>query len=412
MSNKPQHKTVKELLINAAKNLRHEFEEIKSNNPHYGERGEEAENIVKDFLNSHLPKRFHADTGFVIDHDDNQSDQTDVIVYDADNSPIYRTGSKSLIVTSDNVAAAIEVKTNLNKKELEDSARKIASVKRLKRSPITDVDQPVTFSPLINTKSYGVVFAYESETSLETLAENLKEINRKYPSDQWIDLIVVLDKGVVGYTIQMPFDQDFPGWLGGPMDDEFPPPPYYIHLVKAELGELTLNKFFVNLIAHLTFYRKRAIVDFNNVLGAESKQVMTLNAYQYNLARELKDVTDDHRKENFTMPLRYNIFRVENGESKEFMGQVCRKPWQDGAILTYSGHIHPELIFKPFFQKSKTSASYMQAIKGEKLWVTSVMPLTEEDFSEVCEKIQGDIKAIKDKDEDRGITGLPQKPSK
>lgn len=99
------------------------------------------------------------------------------------------------------MAAAIEVKSSLSKEELEDAAKKIASVKKLVKTPITNTDQPVTFSTLITTKTLGVVFAYDSKTSLETLAENLRDINKKYSSDEWTDIVVVLDKGVIGYTI-------------------------------------------------------------------------------------------------------------------------------------------------------------------------------------------------------------------
>ena len=391
---KDEKKTkIKDLITQAGKHLRDEFEEIKKNDPHYGQRGAETEDVLKDFLNKHLPKRFAADTGIVIDHEDNISSQTDVIVYDSDNSPVYRAGSKLMILPSDNVASVIEVKSNLTKAELEDATKKISSVKKLKRSPITDVDQPVTFSPLIMTKPYGIVFAYESKTSLEALAENLKEINSKYPSTEWIDMVVVLDKGVLGYTVQSPFEEGFPGWLGGAADDEFPPPPMYVHLVKEEVGELSLNRFFVSLMSHLTFYRKRSAVNIDSFLGTEPKQVMTLNAYQYNLQRQLVEVTDDHKKGKFTMPLRFNLYKADD---KKYLGQVSRKPWQDGAIVVYSGYIPPEPIFQVFFSHARTNAVIMPGMRksNDRLWMSSVIPLSEEDFIKLCEALGTNIRSI------------------
>jgi hypothetical protein len=212
---------IQELISQAGKRLRAEFENIKNSNPHFAERGAEAEIILSDFLNQHLPKRFAAGSGLVVDSKNSISSQTDVIIYDAENSPIYRKGDRVLILPNDNVSAVIEVKSNLSKQELEDAASKIASVKRLEKSPITDIDQPVTFSPLITTKTLGIVFAYESSTSLETLAENLRDINRDVPSDQWIDLVVILDKGVIGYLVQLPFSQELPGWFGGAASKDF-----------------------------------------------------------------------------------------------------------------------------------------------------------------------------------------------
>ena len=123
MATKDKNKD-KDLMTEAGKQLRQEFENIKKTNPHYAERGAETEDLLKDFLNRVLPKRFSADTGLVIDLEDNISSQTDVIIYDSYNSPIYRTGSRLLILPSDNVASVIEVKSNLNKAELEDAAQK------------------------------------------------------------------------------------------------------------------------------------------------------------------------------------------------------------------------------------------------------------------------------------------------
>lgn len=398
---------IKDLMIEAGKQLRQEFENIKKTNPHYAVRGAETEDILKDFLNKLLPKRFSADTGLVIDLEDNISSQTDVIIYDSLNSPIYRTGSRLLILPADNVASVIEIKSSLNKTELSDAAKKIASVKCLKKTPLTDVDQPVTFSPLVTTKTYGIVFAYESKTSLEALAENLKEINKIYPSEQWIDLVVVLDKGVIGYTVQSPFEQGFPAWFGGATDNQFAPPPYYIHLVKADLGDLTLNKFFVSLISHLTFYRKRVSFSFDSLLGADPKNVMTLNAYQYNLERKLVDVTDDHKASNFSMPLRFNLF---NKQDKKYLGQIVRKGWQDGAIVTYSGFINPQIIFGLFISSNQKNALFVPGMKkNDRFWMSSVLNLTEKDFIDICSNIQNKIKGIisqRDADDNNPLTAI------
>ena len=119
---------LKDLLIEAGKNLRREFEEIKKDVPHSGESGAEVEGILKKFLKDRLPRRFDVEKGFVVGTDGTVSSQTDLIIFDAFNCPIYRKGPNSLIVPRDNVAAIIEVKSKINKAELEDAAQKIASV--------------------------------------------------------------------------------------------------------------------------------------------------------------------------------------------------------------------------------------------------------------------------------------------
>jgi len=219
--------SLKDLIREAGRQLRQDFDEIWSSNPHAGESGGEAEDILKKFLKQRLPRRFDIETGFIVGNDGTVSRQTDLIIFDALNSPVYRKGSRSHILPRDNVAAVIEVKSKPNKDELKDAAKKISSVKQIKPTPISTSDQPVTFSDFIMTHTLGCVFAFDSYTSLETLAENLREINSEYESDNWIDLVVVLDKGLIGYTAQVPFGGKFMRW-GGTTGEQFVIPPYYI----------------------------------------------------------------------------------------------------------------------------------------------------------------------------------------
>jgi len=382
---------IKELISQAGRHLRQEFEDIKKTNPHLAERGAEVEEVLERFLNDHLPKRFSAGSGLVIDNKNDISLQTDVLIYDALNSPVYRKGTRILILPSDNVAAAIEVKSCLTKDELGDAAKKIASVKKLTKTPITNADQPVTFSTLITTKTLGVVFAYDSKTTLETLAENLREINKSYPSDQWIDVVVVLDKGAIGYTIQNPFDQKFLGWFGGAHSAEFPVLPIYIHLIKEDLGELTLNRFFVNLMAHLTFYRKRSSVVFESVMGQQTFQCMTLQGYQYNLKRDLVPVEKAHENNNLLPSLeKFNLYSTKDGT---FVGQIAWMPWQDGGALSYSGRFGPpHLFFRPYFNALKIKDGLViPGIKDNNLWLSSVIPLSKDQFFKISESIKGEV---------------------
>src|SRR4051794_24163246 len=123
--------TIASLFAEAAKRLRTEFEFIRATNPHPGEKGGEAEAVLRRFLNDHLPHRFRATSGIVIDTENSLSKQTDVIVYDALSSPVYRASETTQIVPAQATAAVIEVKSSLSKEELTDAYAKIASVKSL-----------------------------------------------------------------------------------------------------------------------------------------------------------------------------------------------------------------------------------------------------------------------------------------
>lgn len=315
---------IQELFIEAGRTLRREFDDIKATNPHFGESGAEAEIILRDFLNNHLPKRFAAETGIVIDEKNQISMQSDILVYDADNSPVYRKGGRVMILPSDNVASVIEVKSRLNKKELGDAAKKIASVKGLKKSLVNDMDQPVTMSHLLTTQSLGIVFAYESSTSLETLSKNLAEINSSYPSSQWIDMVVILDKGVIYYAVKTPFSTNLSSW-GGTDNGEFDIPPFYVEMGLSQLGELSLNKFFGTLMTHLMFYRKRSYVNLDNIMGQPNFDFMVVQGYQFNLHRQLVNASQDHLSGNFKGPkVLFNIFLSND---HKLVGQIGYLPF-------------------------------------------------------------------------------------
>ena len=330
-----QELTPRELLEAAARQLREEFAEIRAANPHAGESGAEAELILGTFLRDRLPRRFDVQSGVVVGASGAVSRQTDLIVFDALNSPVYRKGPRVHIVPRDSVAAIVEVKSNLNKAELRDAAIKIASVKKMRPSPITNVDQPVTFSNMIIANTLGCVFAYGSRTSLSTLAKNLREINEKHDSSEWIDCVVVLGKGILFYAVQFPMGGNKFGWFGGPTQGDFLIPPFYVHLAMNEDEDLALNQFFVKLMTHLTFFRRRTTVDFEGVLGSADRQAMTMQGYQYDLQRRLVPAEKSHRAESFENPkVRFNLY---SRQDRLLVGQVCLLPWQDGAVITCRG---------------------------------------------------------------------------
>jgi hypothetical protein len=299
-----------------------------------------------------------------------------------------------MILPSDNVAAAIEVKSSLSKDELKDAAKKISSIKKLLKTPITNIDQPVTFSTLITTKTLGIVFAYDSKTSLETLADNLREINKEIPYEEWIDIVAVLDKGVIGYVIQNPFEQKFAGYFAGAASSDFPIFPIYLHLVKDDLGKLTLNRFLVNLMAHLTFYRQRSSVITESVMGNQDFKCMTIQGYQFNLKRELVPVEESHFQGNLLPSMvKFNLYSIKNGE---FIGQIIWMPWQDGGAIIYSGRLGPPIaFFNPYFKAVKSQEMIMPGMKNNNLWLSSVIPLSKEKFIEISESLK-DEESLKD----------------
>jgi hypothetical protein len=328
--------TVAQLFNDAAKKLRAEFEFIRTTNPHPGEKGNEAENVVRDFLNHHLPQRFRATSGIIIDTANSLSPQTDVIIYDALTSPVYRYSEEMLMLPLDTVAAVIEVKSRLNKKEIEDGYEKIAVCKRLKKTPVSGGDQQATGSDLKSVATYGVIFGFSSDTSLATLAQHAERLNGQYEPSAWPDLIVLLDSGTISYGVQFPGASSM-GHMMPPADDNFAVPPMNIYLMLREDGDFTLNRFFILLLAHLTFFPRRiGTPPFDQILEGATQTGTTLRAYQYTQDRQLTPVPDElYRDRNNLVPLTISI-TDDTGKSR---GALRYFPWIDGAVVAWSGNI-------------------------------------------------------------------------
>lgn len=230
----------------ASKKLRQEFETLVSL-PHMGEKGKEAENILKKFLEGHLPKRFGICSGFILDRDDNVSRQTDVIVYDSNNCPVLETFEDNLIIPHDNTAAIIEVKSNLTYKDIIDAADKIAHVKSLIKSKVS-----LPLSGPWNISTIGILFAFKSTLSLETISKHYHSAIAEHGLGKHIDYIFVLDEGMCSISAHFPGEPGFSPVLM--LSPDFAIPGTVLIAAGTKLKEKTLDSFLRFLLAHLQFY--------------------------------------------------------------------------------------------------------------------------------------------------------------
>jgi len=327
--------TIAGLISKAAKKLRDDFEHVRDTISHSGEKGGETEDKVREFLNGHLPKRFHATKGFVIDVDNQMSDHQDVIIYDEQSSPVYKYDGANQIVSADAVAAIMEVKAVLNKGHLAEAFAKIEEVKRLRKRPISGMDQKATESTLTTTGTLGIILGFGSDISLTKLAEHCVELNEKYETAHRPDMIVLLDVGVINYTVQFVGTRNM-GDLAVAADDEFVIPPCYIFLVAREDGAFSLNRLFTHLLSHLALYPRRpSIPPFSVLLEGTSSIVHGLGTYQYNTERRLVR----YEQPSMTPGKQNPIIRIRDKVSKEELASMTYIPWQDGGVIRKKGKI-------------------------------------------------------------------------
>jgi len=122
-----------------------------------------------------------------------------------------------------------------------------------------------------------------------------------------------------------------------PAHDEFAVPPMSIHLMLREDGDFTLNRFFILLLAHLTFFPRRiGTPPFDQILEGATNTGTTLRAYQYTRDRKLTAVPDALYKDRANLiPLTITI-TDDKGAPR---GVIRYFPWIDGAVLAWIGEI-------------------------------------------------------------------------
>ncbi len=349
-------------------------------NPHPGEKGSELEDVLRQFLNQHLPQRFRSASGVLIDAANNRSKQTDVIVYDALSSPIYRASERLQILPAHTAAAVIEVKSSLNSATLRDGYEKIRSCKQLKYEPMRSMDRSATTTNLDLTRPLGVIFAFSSELSLETTGIKMGELNGEFHSDHWPDLVVVLDRGFVNYGMGPPGLSAPINWVGARAPAEVGgryPPPFYVRVLVQETGDATLSHFFLMILAQLTFFPLRAgLPDFDLILGRGLGQSMVLDAYQFDLNNGLQAVPRE--LQGVPRPPEATIEVTDPAGAK--IGILEYGQWlEDAGFVWWHGRIPLAIILKAVLGDVDRVSTY-QDMGRPGVEHSSLLPITSHEF--------------------------------
>ncbi|WP_175747696.1 DUF6602 domain-containing protein [Burkholderia ambifaria] len=88
-----------------------------------------TEEILRDFLRTHLPKVVSVEQGFIIRKNGELSRQCDIIIYDCMfYAPFYRIND-AIVVPEESVLAIVEVKTSITKKSFHEIIEYFADFK-------------------------------------------------------------------------------------------------------------------------------------------------------------------------------------------------------------------------------------------------------------------------------------------
>ncbi len=185
-------------LTNLSDRLRLQFEQARTM-AHGPTHGDKVESALRDFLRRHLPARFGVGTGHVVDFQCRQSQQNDVILYDALHCPrLYgEEVDRPDCYPVDGVLGVIQVTDqSLGKKKLADDMGKIESLREL----FPTLEMPQHYA---DARPFGIVFAARSNLKLETLAavvdRRRNELCSMTVPHHSVNAVVVLGKGIVCY---------------------------------------------------------------------------------------------------------------------------------------------------------------------------------------------------------------------
>ncbi|AAQ60496.1 DUF6602 domain-containing protein [Chromobacterium violaceum] len=163
-------------------------------------KGHLNEIAVANWIRPLLPGSVGVTTGEVIDSEGGRSRQVDVLLYDIATTSRFLSRGDADVLPIESVYGAIEVKTYLNKAEIENAFENMKAIKALKK---------IAYHPnFVSTTKYlygresmywpqqFFVFAYESD-GLDTVLGHVERLNNTQPIDQRIDLVCILDKGLI-----------------------------------------------------------------------------------------------------------------------------------------------------------------------------------------------------------------------
>lgn len=219
-----------------AKKMTTDFHNVTNHINHMGLRGTSREDILRNYIKDLLPKKFTVGSGIIIDANGTQSKQQDFYIYDAFQSPVILQYESYAIIPIESVYASVEIKSTLNSDTLKQSVENIKSVKSLE---LQIQKNELSISTRHNIV-FGVIFAYSSSISIETIAGNLMEYCKNLSYNQQPNIICILDQGVVLRVSK----------LGGG-NVELDPGENNTYAIIKEREEINLYIFYLLLLQHL-----------------------------------------------------------------------------------------------------------------------------------------------------------------
>lgn len=183
-------KILKDIFDNVEKSL---YSDMSIRIEHNLEDGKYREYLVKKVLDKIVPSKYSITNGFIIDSDNNISQEMDVIIYDKNYVPPFFDETYT-VVPIEAVIAVIQVKTTLNKKTLSDSITNLNSINRLKSKTggkIISANEIKLLKEKRYIAPYKIIVTYKTDyAESHDYKKNMKDIDMLYIVEEKKPLII------------------------------------------------------------------------------------------------------------------------------------------------------------------------------------------------------------------------------
>ncbi len=150
------------------------------------EDGKYREYLIKNILNKIVPKKYSITNGFIIDSDNNRTEEMDIIIYDSNYVPPFFDETYT-IVPIEAVVAVIQVKTSLTKKQLNGAIKNVNSIDKVHAK---------TGGKIISANGCKEVTEERKIQPYKIIISRTSRINKKYNFNEELksaDIIYIVD---------------------------------------------------------------------------------------------------------------------------------------------------------------------------------------------------------------------------
>jgi len=252
---------VSDVFDDFAERMRADLQLARSTLSHPGAKGTAFEESVRAFLRKHFPPAFEVSTGFVVDSTGAISRQIDVIVSDANRTPVFYQAGELRVVPVEAVYAVIEVKARIDATSIADVWPNLESVKKLEKRAFYGAMGEYQVVQEAYGKTWSVppvhyfLFAFESG-DLMKIAEAIRDYSdgKRLPAWERLATVCVLDAGIITNEV------------GGGKIDALPQPGSGLKVTRTRRSLL----LFYTLLAHYLFQASTPPFRFKDYLGQMS----------------------------------------------------------------------------------------------------------------------------------------------